>query len=458
MDILSHTPQSYRTYDRQRRINMLRAIISPFILVSALVFVITGIFAFVNPEQQLALRATDAVLLVVIAVLLVGARALQRGRLALAIAIITLISAIGSSFAVALLSYFRGFDVFSLVALTPFTVVILLAGVFGDRWAIIAMTLVMNAVTFALLIGTHLAHLDISNLAQNFWLVLPVIISYQWLFALLMMVIERAFRSTLHEVSTSYDHAQQVDVLKDSFISSVNHELRTPLMAMLTILATVRDNDQSLTPEQRQYWLTRACDQGDALADLVKRILSARRVDQEAAEIVPEVVNVRQTLENAIALMDSREIGEQERNVRVQIDPELQVWAGRIELRQILTNLLTNAIKYSEPGTPIEVSASPVPLGSGAAESLSAAPIEITVRDWGHGIPPDQTHLLFNRFTRLPRDLASNVIGNGLGLYLCRLYAEAMGGTISVESTGIAGQGSLFRLHLPSAVLAREGV
>ena len=73
------------------------------------------------------------------------------------------------------------------------------------------------------------------------------------------------------------------------------------------------------------------------------------------------------------------------------------------------------------------------------------------VRDYGRGIPPDQAPLLFNRFVRLPRDLASSTSGNGLGLYLCRLYVEAMGGHIWVRSSGVAGEGSAFHLLLPAA-------
>ena len=75
--------------------------------------------------------------------------------------------------------------------------------------------------------------------------------------------------------------------------------------------------------------------------------------------------------------------------------------------------------------------------------------VEITVRDHGLGIPPDQIPLLFKRFVRLPRDLASNVPGNGLGLYLSQTLVTAMGGTLWVESSGIEGEGSAFHLLLP---------
>ncbi len=76
--------------------------------------------------------------------------------------------------------------------------------------------------------------------------------------------------------------------------------------------------------------------------------------------------------------------------------------------------------------------------------------IEIRVRDFGLGIPPEHIALLFERFVRLPRDLASRVVGNGLGLYLCRQLAQAMGGRIWAESAGVEGEGSTFHLLLPA--------
>lgn len=75
--------------------------------------------------------------------------------------------------------------------------------------------------------------------------------------------------------------------------------------------------------------------------------------------------------------------------------------------------------------------------------------VDIVIRDHGFGIPPDQAPLLFQRFVRLPRDLASTTIGNGLGLSLCRELTEAMGGRIWLESTGIEGEGAAFFVRLP---------
>jgi signal transduction histidine kinase len=126
-----------------------------------------------------------------------------------------------------------------------------------------------------------------------------------------------------------------------------------------------------------------------------------------------------------------------------------------VRLQQVFTNLISNAVKYSPPAAPIEVRAHVLDEPATSARrrwSRSSAEIptrvEITIRDYGYGIPPDQASLLFNRFVRLPRDLASNVTGTGLGLYLCRVLVESMGGRIWVESTGVVGEGSTFHVTL----------
>jgi signal transduction histidine kinase len=83
--------------------------------------------------------------------------------------------------------------------------------------------------------------------------------------------------------------------------------------------------------------------------------------------------------------------------------------------------------------------------------------VEIIIRDYGYGIPPEQAPLLFNRFVRLPRDLASRVTGTGLGLYLCRILVESMEGRVWVESSGVQGEGSTFHVTLRLASPALPG-
>jgi signal transduction histidine kinase len=329
--------------------------------------------------------------------------------------------------------------------------------VLGDRWTVIVATIATNLLTVLLFLlaprAPALEHIVNSELV----LLLPVSLIYQWLFASLMLAISQTFKRTLGQVGVAYERAKQLDALKDEFIASVNHELRTPLMTMQTYMETLRETSDTLPPEQVRQVLGQACQVGDSLVDLVKSILSSREIDREVAAIQAEEVALRAAIYDAARLIDPREAGSAARALHVEVDESLIIWGDRIRVQQILTNLLSNAAKYSFPGTPIEVTAS-VRSGEeserarwrlGRQKAAHHNSVEIAVRDYGLGIPPEQIPLLFNRFMRLPRDLASKVPGTGLGLYLCRVMTEAMGGRIWVESAGTPGEGSTFYIELP---------
>jgi signal transduction histidine kinase len=282
----------------------------------------------------------------------------------------------------------------------------------------------------------------------------------------ILLAASRTYLSTLRElgdVRIAYIRAQQLDQLKDQFIAHINHELRSPVMALqghVELLLLAEDN---LSPQERHSYLERAKHAGDDLVSLVTSILAVRRLEQQVDAFSPERISVGEIVESAIRLLDPREGQQIERDLHLTVPRELHVWAEPVRMRQILTNLLSNAVKYSPSGTPVEVTAA-VMLDKPDTtkrrqrqESQLRQVVQITVRDYGYGIPPDQIPLLFKRFVRLPRDLASNVPGNGLGLYLSRTLAEAMGGTLWVESTGIEGEGSAFHLRLPVPPLAEGG-
>ncbi len=137
------------------------------------------------------------------------------------------------------------------------------------------------------------------------------------------------------------------------------------------------------------------------------------------------------------------------------------VWADEGRVRQVLVNLIANALKYSAPGTPITLSASTLEdqQGHRSLRSVTARPrsqravaahmVCVSIRDMGLGVPPRDASKLFNRFVRLERDISGPVRGTGVGLYLCRVLIEAMGGRIWVESTGVPGEGATFSFTLP---------
>jgi signal transduction histidine kinase len=257
----------------------------------------------------------------------------------------------------------------------------------------------------------------------------------------------------LLDARSATERAQQLEALKDQFITSVNHELRTPLMTMKSYLALLTDPSVHAPEEKRQAMLTRANRSCENLVYLVQGILDTRRIDQEASNFTPEAINVQAATQAALTLIDPREADPASHQITISISDQLMVWGEQVRVQQILTNLITNALKYSPAGTPIFVQAHAVTEKSHrlmADKSEAQQIVEITVHDLGLGIPPEQQGLLFRRFVRLPRDIASTVRGTGLGLYLCRVFAEAMGGSIGIKSTGIPGEGSTFYVRLPT--------
>jgi signal transduction histidine kinase len=451
----------YQEYEQQRRIQMLGSITPVFMAVCAAVAVILFAVLWLLPEGTVARQAllvTSAMLGLCVVGLGAGLLATRSGRLNLATAFVAGTSALGTSASVAIWGVFIGLDPFAMIELTPFSVVIVLAGLLGSvRWIVIA-TAVMNALTVLLLLLVPQG----SAFGGEQLLIVPVALSHQWLFAVLMIVIWRLFRRTVNEVGVAYQRAQQLDALKDEFIASVNHELRTPLMTMQTYLDVLRSAPEQLPPEQVASVVDHVGRVSDSLVELVQSILSTREIDRDLTTITPEPVRVKQALDAAILLIDPRMAQQTPRDLVLDVPETLTVMGEAVRLQQVLTNLISNAVKYSPPGTRIEIRAQPVEATQavGARRGRRHAPsepttVEITVRDYGHGIPPDQAVLLFNRFVRLPRDLASKTTGTGLGLYLSRIQVESMHGRIWVESTGVDGEGSTFHVTLPRAPRGR---
>jgi signal transduction histidine kinase len=130
--------------------------------------------------------------------------------------------------------------------------------------------------------------------------------------------------------------------------------------------------------------------------------------------------------------------------VTVDAPPVLGVVADEDRVRQVLINLLSNALKYSEPDTPLTIAAKVLPtvqtnqgVFGRRRPHASAGMVQVNVRDHGLGIPLREAPKLFNRFVRLERDIAGPVRGTGVGLYVCRVLVEAMGGSLS--RNGLAG-------------------
>jgi two-component system sensor histidine kinase BaeS len=246
-----------------------------------------------------------------------------------------------------------------------------------------------------------------------------------------------AFNEMAEELEQEDVRRAELDRLKDEFVLTASHELRSPLTSVQGFAELLMLERESLTPRQAETVevILHNCRH---LVRLLNDLLDLARSDAGRLSIRPRPTEVAPLIEEVARTMRAQtEAGGQTLSEHVQPGlPLINVEADRI--RQILVNLLTNAHEYSPEGASIAVSAQAV-----------GAEVEISVSDNGPGIPEDQLERIFERFTRGEAGLTQRVGGTGLGLAISKSLVELHGGSISAESA--VGQGSVFRVRLPIA-------
>ena len=231
------------------------------------------------------------------------------------------------------------------------------------------------------------------------------------------------------------EHA--IEQLRSEFVSTVSHELRTPLAAIYGAALTLQRDDVRLEESQRSGLLGVISSEADRLARIVNDILWASRLDSGQMGMAIESCDAEAL---ATQVVDAIRTHAPE-GVRLAVDSEpglAPVAADPDKLRQVLTNLVDNAIKYSPEGGHVYVLVTR--LGNR---------IRFRVQDEGLGIPPAEQSRIFEKFFRLDPNLTRGVGGTGLGLYICRELVQRMHGRIGVSSDGRSG--STFWVELPVA-------
>jgi signal transduction histidine kinase len=246
------------------------------------------------------------------------------------------------------------------------------------------------------------------------------------------------------QLRNAHQHLQELDQLKDQFMITASHELRTPLTAVHGYLELLAEHGGNISLQQQQEFLQKARRGCDELVLLLNNVMDASRLEIEAG-LRPahlQQVDVEEEVWGVLDLIEPQ-LTQERREVHVYIPHNLFVKADPVRLRQVLLNLSVNALKYSEPGTSITITARTV---------FDNTPgVIISITDQGKGIKLQDQARLFQRFVRLENDLNSIVRGSGLGLYISRRLIEAMDGKIWIESSGIPGAGSTFHFQLPLA-------
>lgn len=227
--------------------------------------------------------------------------------------------------------------------------------------------------------------------------------------------------------------AEAANRSKSEFLSRMSHELRTPLNAVLGFSQLLKLQPLS---EQESESVDQILKGGRHLLDLINEVLDISRIEAGRLLLSPEAVLVSELVEESMDLV--RAMAE-ERDVRLVVDRagmDAYVFADRQRAKQVLLNLLSNAVKYNRQRGSVAVS----------CRRHGTTELRVSVADTGLGIRPELMSRLFSPFDRLDAG-QTEVEGTGIGLALAKSLAEAMGGTLSVES--VLGQGSTFSLDLP---------
>jgi PAS domain S-box-containing protein len=228
-----------------------------------------------------------------------------------------------------------------------------------------------------------------------------------------------------------------VEQLKSDFVSTVSHELRTPLAAIYGAAMTLQRSDVELNDVQEAGMLEVISGESERLARIVNDILLASRLDSGAATVEIGRTDAAELARGVLAAAEAHLPTDVELVLNVP-EPGPQVAADPDGLRQVLVNLVENAVKYSPNGGLVELELEP-----------TDGRVRFAVRDRGLGIPASEHERIFEKFFRLDPNLSRGVGGTGLGLYISREIVRRMGGRIRVESE--PGRGSTFSFELPLA-------
>jgi signal transduction histidine kinase len=238
--------------------------------------------------------------------------------------------------------------------------------------------------------------------------------------------------------SATLTQLRELDRLKSSFLANMSHELRTPLNSILGFSDVMLEELDGPLTENMANDLGLIQKNGQHLLHLINDVLDMAKIESGKMNLTLEKFAVHEILEEVTSITSPLASA---KNLALFIENEsdqtVEISADRTRLRQVMINVINNAIKFTEKG---KISMRVVPQDEN---------VLITVRDTGIGVPPDKLEAIFQEFTQVDVSSTRKAGGTGLGLPISRRLVEMHGGRLWAESTGIDGEGTTFFVELP---------
>lgn len=249
-----------------------------------------------------------------------------------------------------------------------------------------------------------------------------------------LMLLNRELKRAKSQLELANHRLKEMDELKDDFLATVTHELRTPITSIRAFSEILFDNPE-LELDDRQHYLQIINKETERLSRLISQVLDLEKYDSGKQKLLLEEVYVKELIQESINSIKSL-ADEKKLNLLVDVDPEqLNLILDKDKMMQVLINLLSNAVKFTETGGLIQVSA-----------LRRDDQVVLSVKDTGRGIEPEYQELIFNKFFQARNQTIRKPKGSGLGLAICRKIVELHGGTIEVLSE--PGKGATFVITL----------
>lgn len=239
------------------------------------------------------------------------------------------------------------------------------------------------------------------------------------------------------------EEAEVANQAKTAFLSSISHELRTPMNAILGFAQILEMAGQDPLSARQKAYVDHIMTAGGHLLALINDVLDLSQIEDGRVSLSLEPVAASDALDSVLTVLQPLADRFGIDLHPVQVSGSAQVWSDRTRLNQILINLGSNAVKYNRKGGSVTLSAAPSPTGEGW--------LRFTVADTGPGIPVDRMNQLFQPFNRLGAE-GGTTEGTGIGLTIARQLTDMMGGAIGVENR--PGDGATFWIDLPAAIEA----